>query len=71
MALSFGQASDLWSPLAVTIIGGLCSSTVLILFVLPALVVATDNLGKYAKAFFAALSEKIRALLMHRTAESH
>ena len=36
MAMSFGQASDLWSPLAVTIIGGLISSTILILFVLPA-----------------------------------
>ena len=71
MALSFGQASDLWSPLAVTIIGGLCSSTVLILFVLPALVVATDNLGKQTGTFFVTLSEKMRALFVRRTVQSH
>ena len=34
--MSFGQASDLWSPLAVTIIGGLISSTLLDMIVTPA-----------------------------------
>ena len=71
MAMSFGQASDLWSPLAVTIIGGLCSSTVLILFVLPALVVATDDLGKNIRAFFVGSAEKVRSLFGGHAVETH
>jgi hydrophobic/amphiphilic exporter-1 (mainly G- bacteria), HAE1 family len=49
MALSFGQASDLWAPLAVTVIGGLMSSTILTLFVLPCLVVATEDIKAWLK----------------------
>ena len=62
MALSFGQASDLWSPLAVTIIGGLVSSTILILFILPSLVVITDDIRDFFKGFFSATSRKMRVL---------
>lgn len=35
MALSIGEGSELWSPLAVTVIGGLLSSTVMTLFIVP------------------------------------
>jgi hydrophobic/amphiphilic exporter-1 (mainly G- bacteria), HAE1 family len=35
MAMDTGEGSNLWSPLALTIIGGLLSSTVLTLFMLP------------------------------------
>jgi HAE1 family hydrophobic/amphiphilic exporter-1 len=35
LAVGWGQSSDLWAPLAVTVIGGLLSSTILTLFVLP------------------------------------
>jgi HAE1 family hydrophobic/amphiphilic exporter-1 len=38
MAIDKGQGSNLWSPLALTIIGGLVTSTFLTLFVLPVLV---------------------------------
>ena len=62
MAMSFGQASDLWSPLAVTIIGGLISSTILILFVLPALVMITDDIREFLKDFFSVVTGKTRAL---------
>ncbi len=62
MAMSFGQASDLWSPLAVTIIGGLISSTILILFVLPALVMITDDIREFLKDFFSVITGKTRAL---------
>jgi len=37
MALDRGEGSNLWSPLAITIIGGLITSTVLTLIILPAL----------------------------------
>ena len=71
MAMSFGQASDLWSPLAVTIIGGLISSTILILFVLPALVMITDDIREILKVFFSAVSEKMHALSVHKAIQSH
>ena len=71
MAMSFGQASDLWSPLAVTIIGGLISSTILILFVLPALVMITDDIREILKVFFSAVSEKMHALSVHKVIQSH
>ena len=35
MALSLSESSELWSPLAVTVIGGILSSTLLTLFVIP------------------------------------
>jgi len=38
MALDKGEGSNLWSPLALTIMGGLITSTILTLFVLPVLV---------------------------------
>ncbi len=44
MALSIGQASDLWSPLAVTVIGGLVSSTLLTLFVLPNFILIAEEI---------------------------
>jgi HAE1 family hydrophobic/amphiphilic exporter-1 len=38
MAMDKGEGSNLWSPLALTIIGGLFTATLLILFILPVLV---------------------------------
>jgi len=62
MSLNLGQASDLWSPLAITIIGGLISSTILILFVLPALVMITEDLRKSPGAIFGGISGWARRL---------
>ena len=44
LALNWGQSSDLWSPLAITVIGGLLSSTILTLFVLPSLLLITEDI---------------------------
>lgn len=44
MAVSWGHSSDLWSPLAITVIGGLLSSTILTLFVLPTFVLISEDL---------------------------
>ncbi len=47
MAIGLGQSSDLWSPLAVTVIGGLFSSTFLTLFILPDIImIAEEQRGK-------------------------
>ena len=45
MAFSWGQSSDLWSPLAITIVGGLLSSTVLTLFIIPTIYMLFEDLG--------------------------
>jgi HAE1 family hydrophobic/amphiphilic exporter-1 len=50
MALDRGEGSNLWSPLALTIIGGLFASTFLTLFILPILVsFVKDNPGSTDK----------------------
>ncbi len=50
MALSVGQSSDLWAPLAVTVIGGLLSSTFLTLFILPNFIYISEELAEKAKS---------------------
>jgi len=49
MALSFGQASELWAPLAITVIGGLLGSTILTLFVVPCLIIASEDVKAWMK----------------------
>lgn len=49
MALNLGQSSSLWSPLAVTVIGGLISSTLLTLFVLPNLIMISEEIKGWVK----------------------
>lgn len=44
MALSWGSSSELWAPLAVTVIGGLLSSTLLTLFVLPNFILIAEDM---------------------------
>jgi HAE1 family hydrophobic/amphiphilic exporter-1 len=51
MALSWGQSSDLWSPLAVTVIGGLLSSTFLTLFILPNFILIAEELREKIKKY--------------------
>jgi hydrophobic/amphiphilic exporter-1 (mainly G- bacteria), HAE1 family len=50
MALDKGEGSNLWSPLALTIIGGLFSATLLTLFVLPVLVSFIKDSGRIRKS---------------------
>ena len=52
MALNLGQSSDLWSPLAVTVIGGLLSSTLLTLFILPDLILIADESKGWMRRFW-------------------
>ncbi|MBI4116094.1 MAG: efflux RND transporter permease subunit, partial [Candidatus Omnitrophica bacterium] len=49
MALSIGEGSELWSPLAITVIGGLLSSTVLTLFVVPDIILIFEGVGAWSK----------------------
>ncbi len=52
MAMSWGSSSELWAPLAVTVIGGLCSSTFLTLFILPNFVLIADDIKGILKTWF-------------------
>lgn len=58
MALSWGQSSDLWSPLAVTVIGGLISSTVLTLFILPNFILISYDVKTGIKSLFSKVQER-------------
>ncbi len=58
MAINSGQSSDLWSPLAVTVIGGLISSTILTLLILPNFIVISED----ARVFFKTIILKVRHL---------
>ena len=50
LGFNLGQASDLWAPLAMTMIGGLLSSTVLTLFVLPTLLSVVFDMQDFFKS---------------------
>jgi len=46
MALDRSQGASLWSPLAITVIGGLLSSTLLTLFIVPSFYIIFTDIGK-------------------------
>lgn len=52
MAFGWGQSSDLWSPLAITVMGGLISSTVLTLFIIPNFYLVAQDFGKFFRRIF-------------------
>jgi len=43
MAIERSESAGLWSPLAITVIGGLTSSTVLTLFIIPCVYIAWED----------------------------
>jgi HAE1 family hydrophobic/amphiphilic exporter-1 len=63
MAIDQGESSELWSPLAITMIGGITSSTFLTLYVIPVIYLVFDDLkhvlGKFHfPQFFSLLVRK-------------
>jgi HAE1 family hydrophobic/amphiphilic exporter-1 len=49
MAVSNSEGSNLWSPLAITVAGGLTSSTILTLLIVPSVYIASENAGARLK----------------------
>jgi HAE1 family hydrophobic/amphiphilic exporter-1 len=43
MAVSQEEGSNLWSPLAITVMGGLISSTILTLLIVPSAYIAAED----------------------------
>jgi HAE1 family hydrophobic/amphiphilic exporter-1 len=52
MAISSEEGSNLWSPLAITVMGGLISSTILTLLIVPSAYVVSEDLKKWASQKF-------------------
>ncbi|MFH1378851.1 MAG: efflux RND transporter permease subunit [bacterium] len=52
MALDRSESSNLWSPLAIAVIGGLLTSTFLTLIIIPSLYLTADTWGEKIKYFF-------------------
>jgi HAE1 family hydrophobic/amphiphilic exporter-1 len=58
MAIDRSEGANLWSPLALTVIGGVISSTILTLMVTPAFYIISQDIICYVR------SGKIRQLMM-------
>jgi len=58
MAISSEEGSNLWSPLAITVMGGLTSSTILTLLIVPSAYIIFEDIRDRLKQFFAAKSVK-------------
>lgn len=52
LAFGFSESADLWRPLAVTVIGGLLSSTVLTLFIIPNVYLFFDDTLVFFRSIF-------------------
>jgi HAE1 family hydrophobic/amphiphilic exporter-1 len=53
-----GDAGSLWKPMAVTIVGGLTVSTILVLFVIPVFYLILQDMIKGVRRKFAVLGAK-------------
>ncbi len=58
MALSRGGSSTLWSPLAMTVIGGLISGTILTLLVIPSIYCIVEDIRSFMHHFFSPEKKK-------------
>jgi HAE1 family hydrophobic/amphiphilic exporter-1 len=69
-ALDKSQGASLWSPLAITVIGGLTSSTLMTLFILPSISIIFNDIGKNSKKFLliiGSLFKKIFSIFLRQT----
>jgi HAE1 family hydrophobic/amphiphilic exporter-1 len=60
MAISTEEGSNLWSPLAITVMGGLISSTVLTLLIVPSAYVVSEDFKIWLGKLFSASSLRAR-----------
>jgi len=60
MAISTQEGSNLWSPLAITVMGGLISSTILTLLIVPSVYIAFENLQIGIHRLFAGMASSSR-----------
>jgi len=51
MAISTQEGSNLWSPLSITVMGGLTSSTILTLMIVPSVYIVFNDAKKWTKQF--------------------
>jgi HAE1 family hydrophobic/amphiphilic exporter-1 len=52
LAIELGSGAETWSPLARAVIGGLTTTTILTLIVIPIMYVVFERMSEKTKAFF-------------------
>jgi HAE1 family hydrophobic/amphiphilic exporter-1 len=67
LALAIGEGAEQRAPMAHAVIGGLISSTLLTLVVVPVVLVYIDRLGQWAKARFSRSADELART--HKPAE--
>ncbi len=65
MALSTDGASDLWAPLAITVMGGLLSSTFLTLIVIPNIYILFEDINDIFKYLFTRKDRKKKGVIYY------
>ncbi len=60
MAVGAGEGSQLWSPLAVTVIGGLLSSSLLTLFIVPHITIFFEELAEKMRKFSKSMASELK-----------
>ena len=66
MAIDRSEGANLWSPLACTVIGGLTSSLILTLLLMPTIYLTAMNSGEWVK-FCSRLAGQIRSFISNKT----
>ncbi len=59
MAIDRSEGANLWSPLALTVIGGVLSSTVLTLMVTPSFYIIFNDIGSFLKSRLSLLTKRV------------
>ncbi|MCM8783210.1 MAG: efflux RND transporter permease subunit [Candidatus Omnitrophica bacterium] len=67
MALDRSESASLWSPLAITVMGGLTSSTFLTLFIIPSLFLIFEDIKKFILAVVIERKPLLSLKLLRRT----
>lgn len=63
LAIELGSGSEMWSPLARAVIGGLTATTVLTLVVVPVVYIVFEHAGERVKNFFRKRKERKNAIV--------
>lgn len=69
MAFDRSESSNLWAPLAITVVGGLISSTILTLFFIPSIYLVFSDVNRWYRIARSWITEKIRKVAVLPSAQ--
>lgn len=70
-AMDKSQGASLWSPLAITVIGGLISSTIMTLYIVPNIYIIFSDTGLIVKYFYKMLGKVLGLIIPHHRTDSN